>query len=345
MNHIAVTSASEYILALLQTHTQGTVHSVYRKTINLLLKADPSVPPHALYTSEILVALQASGSPLSPISLITELSGEQMAALHVHEGMKVSVSTNTDCWQTSSSDAQASFAAPDTDRPPQVSETARPGLPPQASGHALLPSAPTITVGSGCSFCVCTNKPANLLLDHVLTENELAVLRQNIRGALALRDAGSFELLFTAPERAGEILFLTAARRRLEEAYGALRRNSYAEAAHSLARLIGLGPGLTPAGDDFLCGVLAGFILCGLGRHPFARALRSEISAHLEDTNRISAAFLACALENQFSQAINELRFRLTPTKILHIFREIGHSSGTDSLCGVLFILFLRKIF
>lgn len=389
MDHIRITGASDYVLALLRTHTRGTVHSVYRKTVNLLLKSEPScrlptgstsvsssacslkpepscrlprsvsdnsVPapadissetpfpgaffahgtasrqpqalympeipaaqelchpaaagpkPQTLHMPEVLVALQAAGSPLSPISLITELSGEQMAALQILAGMDVSID-----------------AAADPTNPGSSGSTA-------------------LSVGSCCRFCVCAKEPVNLSLDHAFPENELAILTQNIRGALSLRDAGSFDLLFTAPERAGEVFFLTAALKRLEETRTALEQKQYVDAARSLGRLIGLGTGLTPGGDDFLCGALAGLTLCGLRGHAFAAALRSEISAHLEDTNKISAAFLASALENQFSQAIKVLHPCCCPEKILHVFRDIGHSSGTDSLCGVFFILLLRSV-
>ena len=351
--------ASEYALSLLRTHTRGTIHSVYRKTVNLLLEEPGSAgtkPSSSQKSHTVLVALQAAASPLSPVSLITGLGAEQMASLPLAPGMAVSVCQDS------------------------------------------------ILAASGCRFLLNVSHPARLLLDAALPEPELQLLERRIAEALSLRDAGSFELLFHAPERAAEIPFLAVAGKRLAEAAEALRSASriktaeaaqggspehipeaaqsgspeytseaaqggspkhiseaaqggspvrtvknpenryFAEAASSLVRLVGLGLGLTPGGDDFLCGVLAGLILCGRRQHPFALLLADEIAAHLNDTNKISAAFLACSLENQFSQAVNELRLCHSAAKILRIFCEIGHSSGTDTLCGIYYAIQLRTL-
>ncbi len=55
-----------------------------------------------------------------------------------------------------------------------------------------------------------------------------------------------------------EDLILAAASRRLCEAKRCMKRGRWEEAALSLSALVGLGGGLTPSGDDFLCGVMAG---------------------------------------------------------------------------------------
>ncbi len=132
---------------------------------------------------------------------------------------------------------------------------------------------------------------------------------------------------------------LTIARRRLEDCSRLLSEKSYLPAAVQIAKLIGLGIGLTPSGDDFLCGVLAGLQLMSLKNHPFAHALKKEISSHLSDTNDISAAFLSCALKNMYSQPVLSLASMESPSRILREFSRIGHSSGMDTLCGVYYIL------
>lgn len=83
--------------------------------------------------------------------------------------------------------------------------------------------------------------------------------------------------------------------------------HSIAAALHAVERLIGLGPGLTPAGDDFLCGFLIARRALAhrderdlLFLDDFGWALRNL----LRQTNEISAAFLASAADGRFSAAL-----------------------------------------
>lgn len=280
MNY-SVTAASGYAIRLVGSHNHGAVHSVYRKAINLSLDGQ-------------LVALQAAGSPLSPISLILPLSEGEIAALPVAVGDPISAS---------------------------------PGM---------------LQIGQLCAFSFAHVRPQDLALASALPKEQLAILEERILQALSSQDAGSFELLLSNPERAGQIPFLAIAKERLCHSSQALSLSEWEEGAQSLCRLMGLGLGLTPGGDDFLCGVLAGLILCDSQAHPFARILEEEIAEHLSDTNDISAAFLRCALDGQFSQAVHSLRSLPTQAQILSVFSEIGHSSGTDTLCGIAYILHHR---
>ena len=86
-----------------------------------------------------------------------------------------------------------------------------------------------------------------------------------------------------------------------------LKEGQYENAASTLAGLLGLGIGLTPSGDDFLCGVLAGLLLRNQGSHPFTLELGCQIRARLANTNEISRAFLDCALASHFSRAVISL--------------------------------------
>ena len=113
----------------------------------------------------------------------------------------------------------------------------------------------------------------------------------------------------------------------------------YHEAASGLSRLLGLGCGLTPSGDDFLCGVLAGCLLSGNPEHPFIKHLKDMVKKKLTDTIDISAAFLSCALEAQFSLPVVSLYGLPTSDEILTSFLAVGHSSGIDTLCGILWSL------
>ncbi|MGC6176270.1 DUF2877 domain-containing protein [Lacrimispora sp. 38-1] len=115
----------------------------------------------------------------------------------------------------------------------------------------------------------------------------------------------------------------------------------YEEAAGEIIRLIGLGKGLTPSGDDFLCGVLAG-LTCFSGM-PEADGmlyyLRKYIADAVKETNDISGAFLKCAVDGYYSEAIIKLPEQTDEKKIADLFSDIGHSSGADTLCGIYFIV------
>jgi hypothetical protein len=109
------------------------------------------------------------------------------------------------------------------------------------------------------------------------------------------------------------------------------------------ARLVGLGPGLTPAGDDFLCGfVAAAHCRCA------ARPARSRLLAHLTEavrdllgqTTDISAAFLRGAFAGRFSRPLAALAEACAGSPgsdldgaILRL-AAIGHSSGLDAATG-----------
>lgn len=138
-------------------------------------------------------------------------------------------------------------------------------------------------------------------------------------------------------------LFLSAAKDILSRAEGAFSDADYPRFAAALKGLIGLGSGLTPSGDDFICGVFAAFRGAGAWYHPAMPDLLHQLT-HIENrTHPLSAAFITCAAEGYFSQAILNFFNRdqsvfnyLTTVKE---FRKIGHSSGIDSLCGMAFAL------
>ena len=318
-----ILSASRFALSFLAQTQTGTVHSVYRKTINLNLNGQ-------------LLALQAKDSPLSPISLITGLSSDEMEQLGIAAGDSVKIQ----------------------DSEIQLGQTAR--------------------------FYLNLNFMPDLKLHIPVKNKTLETLDSQCLKALSSRSAGSFELLFSDPGKARTIPFLAVAEQRLKDTLYHLEQKQWEEAAQVLVRLIGLGLGLTPGGDDFLCGILAGLILCRMknpaseketipevltlcrtinsasaetvqyinsdfrpsriSNHPFALALETQIRNHLCDTNDISAAFLRCALDGQFSLAVNRLPSLKSASEILSVFSEIGHSSGTDTLCGIYYILKNRTL-
>jgi hypothetical protein len=110
--------------------------------------------------------------------------------------------------------------------------------------------------------------------------------------------------------------------------------------ANEAAQLIGLGPGLTPSGDDYLGGVLVG--LRWLGRGAQADSLWRWLEPRLEPrTSAISAAHLAAAATGQVHEALHEVLDDLAAWQApdlhpsLARLDAVGHTSGWDALAGV----------
>jgi len=143
-----------------------------------------------------------------------------------------------------------------------------------------------------------------------------------------------------------------ATRRRLMRALPALAqamsRLDGIGATQALRQLAGLGPGLTPAGDDFIVGYMAG-MYARRAAEPRQRAFVHELSATVMEfaaqANLISRQYLLNAAAGEFSERLSQVVGALTAcdvrrseqsaARLLHI----GHSSGADSLVGLLFSL------
>ena len=111
-----------------------------------------------------------------------------------------------------------------------------------------------------------------------------------------------------------------------------------------LPELLGLGEGLTPAGDDFICGWL-------LARHALeqnfsipehaARSLADLPALARERTSALSASLIACAAGGQADERLMQaLSWLLTGAgdaeKIKEELLTYGSSSGSDAMAGML---------
>ena len=102
--------------------------------------------------------------------------------------------------------------------------------------------------------------------------------------------------------------------------------------------LIGLGPGLTPSGDDYLGGML--IALHQLGRKPQAVGLWRWLEPRLKRTSPISAAHLAAAAAGEGHEALHACLEALCsrsadwPRTLMRV-ANVGHVSGWDSLAGI----------
>lgn len=109
----------------------------------------------------------------------------------------------------------------------------------------------------------------------------------------------------------------------------------------AVAELVGLGAGLTPAGDDFLCGFLAATV--ATGRPGLPEALREATEASLGRTGGISAFLLQCGFHGFWPGPLLDLGEACAadrpPVAVAALERlmAIGHSSGADLATGFLF--------
>ena len=218
-----------------------------------------------------------------------------------------------------------------------------------ATGELITPGIPVqITEDQGILFAGIPLEISfrnadghDLALSPCLDPLRLSDLAGQLLYTISTANDHGFHQLFLPDADIGSSFVLSAAQQRIQSCTRLYQEERYKEAAASLSGLIGLGIGLTPSGDDFLCGVLAGLTISMCQDHPFALALQDKIRSRLSDTNDISRSFLSCALEGQFSQPVVQLSSMVSPEEISREFARIGHSSGMDTLSGIYYILSL----
>ena len=102
--------------------------------------------------------------------------------------------------------------------------------------------------------------------------------------------------------------------------------------------LIGLGPGLTPSGDDYLGGLMIG--LHSQGKGDKAQALWAWLQPQLaKATNLISASHLHAASQGEGHEALHACIDAVSQCQTLkQVYAgldRLGHSSGWDAWAGV----------
>lgn len=111
-----------------------------------------------------------------------------------------------------------------------------------------------------------------------------------------------------------------------------------AQAAHSL---VGLGPGLSPAGDDVLCGFMLGRRLAGRGSGDADAAIARVALGASGVTSDVSAVQLELAARGRFGEALLHVasalgsgRARILSAAVARCLAE-GSTSGADGLLGL----------
>jgi hypothetical protein len=111
--------------------------------------------------------------------------------------------------------------------------------------------------------------------------------------------------------------------------------------------LIGLGPGLTPSGDDFLVGCLRGLWLArshAPEAGPILDRLREALLPGLDGrTTRVGAEFIRYALDGAFAEILDRAALALLAPSHPQVVQSAitpllaqGETSGTDTMLGLL---------
>jgi hypothetical protein len=116
------------------------------------------------------------------------------------------------------------------------------------------------------------------------------------------------------------------------------------------SRLVGLGPGLTPAGDDFLVGLAAACAMRGARARGHAQLLLRVVKDNAHRTNRISYTAMTQAATRRvrdsiirFAQALAGGDFSTLRPCAERVI-AIGATSGTDIMAGMLAGLRLDRV-
>jgi Protein of unknown function (DUF2877) len=180
-----------------------------------------------------------------------------------------------------------------------------------------------------------------------LSDDRTVGILFDLRTTLSEPDAppGGFAPLILGNDESASLLD-RAMQRRLERALpvlaAAIDRFDADRAVDALALLVGLGPGLTPSGDDFIVGLLAALwtrydcrVLIAKLHEPLARLAATS--------HPISRQFLLDALDGEFSEPLSDMAVAFSAcdregaAMAVRRAMRIGHTSGSDALTGFLF--------
>lgn len=114
-------------------------------------------------------------------------------------------------------------------------------------------------------------------------------------------------------------------------------------ALHAAGQMIGLGPGVTPSGDDLLLGFLAGlWSMAGQNERQlgFLRSFGTKLIQLAQATSEISRTYLCHAMQGQFSSSLSHLAEAIAidegVEETARASMRVGHSSGMDAVTGLL---------
>lgn len=116
------------------------------------------------------------------------------------------------------------------------------------------------------------------------------------------------------------------------------------QADSAVAALLGRGPGLTPAGDDLLCGMLAGAQAFGQPFQAVRQALTAQLNGRPRATTSLSRQLLLSALAGESIAQLRDFAAALCQPDPAAVriaaaaLAGVGHSSGVALGAGLLLI-------
>ncbi len=143
-------------------------------------------------------------------------------------------------------------------------------------------------------------------------------------------------------EKAFSRVFETQLLARFKKAIGFFRAGDYSRGVKTIR---GLGLGLTPSGDDFISGLLAGFNFAMTGLRFDASGRIERIFFHAEGGNLIANSFLRSSYEGKVNAKVRRLMKALAGTSRKELESaaaealKSGHTSGADFCAGLVFAL------
>ncbi|MGQ0578657.1 MAG: DUF2877 domain-containing protein [Betaproteobacteria bacterium] len=211
-------------------------------------------------------------------------------------------------------------------------------------GATLRIPAANVVVNLSCAavFSV-TVVPASPGLRGEQAQATLRELRETLREHAP--DQGVAPVLFLSgnPHSTLERALVARLGQTLPILASATETNDAAVVVSALSAVVGLGAGLTPAGDDFIVGYLAALWSRSYrepGKAALLRAVRARVGQLSLHTNAISRQMLIDALQGHFAERLTEVvrcvcnGGDVAGAAIRAV--QIGHSSGADVLCGLL---------
>jgi len=136
--------------------------------------------------------------------------------------------------------------------------------------------------------------------------------------------------------------FETALAERFSDGLRLLRDGRYVEGVHKIK---GLGWGLTPSGDDFICGLLIALHLRQALFEENTSSIIEDIGREAAGANPFSTAFLRCAQEGRVFERLQRVLtaiLRAAENEIAESAQQLasfGETSGSDLAAGLIFEL------
>lgn len=219
----------------------------------------------------------------------------------------------------------ASFLTPNGLLPFEVGEEIRLEAEVLESRHFVVDLTAAAVVDSCVRECVVRGKIADVLgqwLAETLIQKALVtgLRRETLYGSDRIDELG--EAIEGAFWRAGDE-----------------RARETGRVKQALERFIGFGEGLTPSGDDFIVGLLWGVTTDKRLEAVLLKILRRGLASLVNKTNDISGQMLQYAAEARFTESLVRLARADDRTDLCAVFENIaafGHTSGLDTLCGLL---------